>query len=295
MRRLSATVPAGIAAALALALTVPLAPAGAEPLGGEDGVRYTRSAVTIPAGTGEPTDARGEATCPKGWEAVGGGHTIAAGPGRGIATGMKLDHRRWFARAWQVDSVATQLTTYGVCLRTDRVVEEDATEWELQEGQHAKTLSGSCPGGRVVSGGVTYFGAEPSDFTLNSSWPVDDGSDADLVPDDGWSGRVHYTGHGEESVSVYLVCIVGAHPAYTKHWVDVPPGTTVRTRAFCPPGRPVLGGGVRVNGAAGATHVVSSRPLDSKDPGAVPDDGWLGAVTNTSPDDVRLTVHAVCR
>jgi hypothetical protein len=295
MKPLSTTGLAGTTAALLIALAAPAIPAGAEPLGGQDGVRYTRSIVTIPASTTEPTDVRGTATCPKGWQAVGGGHTIAAGPGRGIATGMKLDGRRWVARAWQLDSAETKLTTYGVCLQTDRVVEEDATEWELQEGQRAKTLSGSCPGGRVVSGGVTYWGAEPSDFTLNSSYPVDDGSDADLVPDDGWTGRVRYTGHGEESVSVYLVCLTGAQPAYKKSWVNVPPGATARTRAFCPPGRPVLGGGVRANGAGGATHVISSRPIDSKDAGTVPDDGWLGAVTNTSADDVRLTVHAVCR
>jgi hypothetical protein len=27
----------------------------------------------------------------------------------------------------------------------------------------------------------------------------------------------------------------------------------------------------------------------------VPDDGWRGAATNTSDQDLTLTVHAVCR
>src|SRR5919107_5645305 len=101
------------AAALAAATTLlSVQSAEAEGLGGSDGVRYTRSTVTIPASFGEPTYAAGVATCPEGWRSVGGGHTISGGEGRGIAAGMKLRYRKWVARAWQVDSADTSLTTY---------------------------------------------------------------------------------------------------------------------------------------------------------------------------------------
>ena len=285
-----------VAAALTATTTLlSVQPAAAEGLGGSGGVRYTRSTATIPASTGEPSKVRAVATCPEGWKSVGGGHTIRGGEGRGIAAGLKLDNRRWHAEAWQVDSAASSLTTYAVCLRTDRISEEDQTESELPAGPLTVNQSGSCPGGRVVSGGASYFGADAEDFTLNSSYPVDDASDSDTVPDDGWRGRVHYTGDGGDSASVFLVCLSGVRPAYRRASVTVPAGESATTRALCPIGRPVLGGGVRVSGPGRASHVVNSRPVDTRDAGTVPEDGWRGTVTNTSEQDLTLTVHAVCR
>ena len=204
-------------------------------------MRYKRSTVTIPGSSGQPTHARGVATCAKGWKAVGGGHTIRGGDERGIA-GRDEDQQP-----------------------------------------------------AVVSGSVTHFGGNAEDFILNSAYPVDDVSDQDTVPDDGWTGRVHDTGDGGDSASVYLVCLGGKLPAYRKTSVTVPAGESARARAFCPHVRPVLGGGVRASGFASASHVVTSRPIDTKDSGTVPDDGWLGAVTNISDRDLKLTVHAVCR
>jgi hypothetical protein len=291
MRPLHKTVVAGAAATLVTTLGIP---ADAEELGAADGVRYKRSTVTVPASNGQPTHVRGAATCAKGWTAVGGGHTIGGGAGRGIAVGMKVSKRGWSAEAWQADKAASTLTTYAVCVRTG-VSEEDQTENELPAGPLSVDQEGACPGGHVVSGGVTYFGGNANDFSLNSGYPVDDSSDQDTVPDDGWHGRVHYTGDGGDGVSVYLVCLGGKLPAYRKTAVTVAAGTTARSKAFCPHGRPVLGGGVRVSGPGGASHVINSRPIDSKDSGKVPDDGWLGAVTNTSDQDLKLTAHAVCR
>jgi hypothetical protein len=285
------------AAAVAVTTSVlPVQSAEAESLGGSDGVRYTRSTATIPASAGEPTEVRGAATCPEGWGAFGGGHTITGGAGRGIAAGMKLTHRKWYAQAWQVDSAATSLTTYAVCLRrTTGIWEEDQTEYYAPEGPQSLDQSGSCPGGRVVSGGVTYWGSETAAFALNSSYPVDDSSDVDTIPDDAWRGRVHYTGNSQPVVGVYLWCLSGVRPAYRKASVTVPAGESVRTRALCPLGRPVLGGGVRASGPGDASHVTKSRPIDTRDAGTVPDDGWRGAITNTSDQDVTMTVYAVCR
>lgn len=294
-------------AAAAIAATTTLLsvqPAQAEGLGGSDGVRYVRTTVTIPASTGVPTSARAVATCPEGWEAVGGGQTIPAGEGRGISTSMKLGKRQWNARAWQSHHAASTLTTYAACLRTTGMNEEDQTEWELPAGPLSVDQSGSCPDGHVISGGVLYNGAspdgviqeaDPEDFTLNSSYPVDDSSDVGSIPDDGWRGRVHYTGPGGESVGVFLWCLPGKLPAYSKASVTVAAGESMRTRALCPAGRPVFGGGVRASGPGDASHVTKSRPIDTGDAGTVPDDGWRGAITNTSNQDLTMTVYAVCR
>ena len=285
-----------VAALAATTTLLSVQSAEAEGLGGSDGVRYTRSTVTIPASTGQPTVARGVATCPEGWYSFGGGHTISGGAGRGIAAGMKLRYRKWYAEAWQANSAATSLTTYAVCLRrTTGIWEEDQTEYYAPTGPQSLDQSGSCPGGHVVSGGVTYWGAETANFSLNSSYPVDDVSDVDSIPDDGWRGRVHYIGESQPVAGVYLWCLSGPRPAYRKSSVTVPAGESAGVRAFCPVGRPVLGGGVRVSGAGSASHVINSRPIDTRDSGTVPDDGWRGAATNTSDQDLTMTVHAVCR
>jgi hypothetical protein len=213
---------------------------------------------------------------------------------------MKLGKRQWYARAWQSNHAATTLTTYAVCLRTTGMNEEDQTEYGLPEGPVTMDQSGSCPDGHVISGGVTYSGAfwEATDaekFTLNSNYPVDDSSDVGTIPDDGWRGRVHYTGDGDHILSVFLWCMSGKLPAYTKASVIVPAGESMRTRALCPVGRPVLGGGVRASGPGDASHITKSRPIDTRDAGTVPDDGWRGAITNTSDQDLTMTVYAVCR
>ena len=304
MRR-SAYAPCATVMLAAVTMLLPVQSAEAEGLGGADGVRYTRSTVTIPASTGEATSARAVATCPKGWWAVGGGQSISRGAGRGIAAGMQLTDRKWYAQAWQVDHAATRLTAYAVCVqRPGWIYDEDKTEYDVPEGPQSLDQSGFCPGGHVVSGGVSYVGASPDgvilpadveDFTLNSSYPIDFSSDPDTIPNDGWRGRVHYTGNGGESVSVFLWCLSGQRPAYRKASVTVPAGESARTRAVCPLGRPVLGGGVRATGPGDASHVINSRPIDTRDAGTVPDDGWRGAVTNTSDQDLTLTVYAVCR
>ncbi|MFL6136143.1 MAG: hypothetical protein ACJ72A_25280 [Nocardioidaceae bacterium] len=285
-----------VAAALAATTLLSVQSAEAEGLGGSGGVRYTRSTVTIPASTGEPTSARAVATCPKGWWAVGGGQSISGGAGRGIAAGMQLTNRKWYAEAWQANHAATSLTTYAVCVqRPGWIYEEDQTEYYAPPGPQSLDQSGSCPGGHVVSGGVTYWGSTTAEFTLNSSYPVDDSSDPDSIPDNGWRGRVTYTGDSEPVASVYLWCLTGQHPAYRKASVTVPAGESARTRALCPLGRPVLGGGVRATGPGDASHAINSRPIDTRDAGTVPDDGWRGAVTNTSDQDLTMTVYAVCR
>ena len=56
----------------------------------------------------------------------------------------------------------------------------------------------------------------------------------------------------------------------------------------------MVGGGVQVPGATSSSHVVASRPWDSKDSGTVPDDGWRAGILNEAPHSMELTVHAVC-
>ena len=290
-----------VAAAIAAIATLFSAQsAQAEGLGGSDGVRYVRTTVTLPASTGAPTTARAVATCPVGWEAVGGGHTIDAGENRAISAGMKFGKRQWYARAWQSNHAATTLTTYAVCLRTTGMNEEDQTEHGLPAGPVSVDQAGACPGGHVISGGVSYTSSfyEPTDadkFTLNSNYPIDDVSDVGSIPDDGWRGRVHYTGDGDHELSVFLWCLPGKLPAYTRTAVTVPAGKSIMTRAVCPAGRPVLSGGVRASGPSDASHLTKSRPIDTRDAGAVPDDGWRGGITNTSDQNVTMTVFAVCR
>jgi len=86
-----------------------------------------------------------------------------------------------------------------------------------------------------------------------SSYPVDDSPDPGTIPDNGWRGRVNYTGNSEPVASVYLL---------------VPH----RGASFVSEGLGYRAGG-RVR----------------------EDDGWRGAVTNTSDQDLTMTGYAVCR
>ena len=70
----------------------------------------------------------------------------------GADGGMKISNRQWSADAWQRQGAASTLTTYAVCLRTNRISEEDQTENELAAGPMSLTQEGACPGGTWSAG-----------------------------------------------------------------------------------------------------------------------------------------------
>jgi hypothetical protein len=71
-------------------------------------------------------------------------------------------------------------------------------------------------------------------------------------------------------------------------------GKRVAVKVECPTRQHVLGGGGAGSGPFGSQRLVATSPFDSGDDGHVPDDGWRVVVDNTSVDDHKATVYAIC-
>jgi hypothetical protein len=284
-----------LVSAVAALLGGSFAPALAtEQLGEARGVRYVRNTATLPGTSTAAARAEVRARCPKGWKAISGGVTIKAGAGRGIGTTSLGGNRYWYSDAWQDTATDTKLRGYSVCLQSPGLSTETKSVFSIPAGPHSVDQVVNCQSGHAVGGGIRSIGST-IDFSLNASYPVDNGVDANQAPDDGWHVYTQYTGHGGDGILVDVMCLEGRRPTYESTLATVPPSTTVKAKAGCPAGTRVLGGGVYTTGATQSSHVVATRPFDSGDRNKVWEDGWFGAVTNTSGGDIQMTVHAICR
>jgi hypothetical protein len=146
-----------------------------------------------------------------------------------------------------------------------------------------------------LGGGVRLIGDE-ADWLLNSTYPIDNGTDADSFPDDAWQAYVAY---GGSSPSSYLVDIVCGEELPTYSSKDAPlaspnPFSTAKATARCPKSRHVTGGGALISGQILEAYVLASYPIDGKDKDKAPDDGWRARAVNTDGSSKTLTAHAAC-
>ena len=261
------------------------------------GVRYEKQVVDIPGGDGlEVTEAAASPKCDKGWRAVSGGQAVKPSPSRAIGDSSIGGRRYFYAAGWQRHQKASPFAAYSVCLETTGLTMETSSEFGIPADSQV-TDAAYCVEGNAVGGGMRPSG-DVHAFSLNASYPVDSGADADTLPDDGWRAYAQYSGEGAGSGDGALfdaTCLTGPRPAYRSVTVNVPATTSVSAQALCPKRRPVIGGGVYVNGSADKSHVHTSRPWDGQDSGTVPEDGWRGGVVNTSGSALQMTVHAICR
>src|SRR5262245_892448 len=76
------------------------------------------------------------------------------------------------------------------------------------------------------------------------------------------------------------------------HTVQGQPYLTVR--AMCPRGTHVTGGGVSNGAEFGELTIVHTYPVDGRDRGAAPDDGWAVLLNNRDEGVHAGKVHAIC-
>jgi hypothetical protein len=62
----------------------------------------------------------------------------------------------------------------------------------------------------------------------------------------------------------------------------------------CPPGTHVYGGGAVTRGPSNHAWIAHTRPIDSGDPGDVPDDGWSANVHDFASGSHAVTITAIC-
>jgi hypothetical protein len=145
-------------------------------------------------------------------------------------------------------------------------------------------LSVACPPGTHVTGGGESTGNGYKGLRLRGSYPFDNASDADSLPDDGW--RVVYTTPNPYNVEIDAACATQL-PTYKSSPFSIA-ATSRGTKAVGCGYRQVYSGG-----AAGGT-LVSVLPRDGSDGDLTPDDSFQAKVDNLRPVAVQAEVFAVC-
>jgi hypothetical protein len=145
-----------------------------------------------------------------------------------------------------------------------------------------------CPGARrVAGGGFSQSGLLTG--LLNDATPADD-ADSDRDADDAWT--IEMTGFHEQ-LRALAICAKG-ELAYAVGRVTVDAGQTRAATAACPHDMHVTGGGASLRGISPDSHLTATHPLDDRDRGKAPDDGWRARAHNSG--DVRrvMLVRAIC-
>lgn len=271
--------------------------AGTIDLGTVGGVNYSgnsSSAPIVPNGVEIGPDAE----CASGTRLVGGGVEIGgdfaesqftrSAPGdESLASGQS-----WVTVWANLAGSGKTASVTAACM--DREVRR-VRETKTVEAGGAAAVKVSCPAGTQVSGGG-FIEADAFQSYLNSSYPID-GGDRGSRPDDGWKVRVRNSTAGSGKATVEARC-VQFDPSYlVGGQFLIPPGVTITTDAACPTGAHVVGGGVRLGGAASEAHPVAMNLADdSTDANTVPDDSLhvvVGNAPSTDPKPIRM--YAVCR
>jgi hypothetical protein len=293
-RPMSAALAATAALTALLALTA--LPADADSLGSAGDVRYKRSTSTIAGDSVNATSAEVTTYCDKGWRPVGGGITVGGSEPRGIASTSLGGQRYWYSEVWHQTATAAKATGHAMCLKTDKLTTGTSSQFDLPDTGGQVTDVATCAEGNAVSGGMRAIG-DATLFRLNASYPVDDDSDVDAKPDNGWQVYTQYSGtdSGADAALIDVVCLGGPAPVYRTADKAAPAHGRTTVRASCPKHRSVISGGIYIDGAAALSWVVSTRPWDGGDADKVPDDGWTATSFNDADFDLAMTAYAVCR
>jgi hypothetical protein len=142
----------------------------------------------------------------------------------------------------------------------------------------------ACPAGTHVTGGGESTFNGYTGLRLRGSYPIDDSTDADTEPDDGW--RVDYANVGGLNVEVDAACASGM-PKYHVTSFSVP--ATSR-------GKQGVGCGYRqvYSGGAGGATLVSVLPKDGSDSDSEPDNSIQAKVDNLRSVGVQAVVYSIC-
>ncbi|MEO8091572.1 MAG: hypothetical protein ABI726_02535 [bacterium] len=154
----------------------------------------------------------------------------------------------------------------------------------VEIGPDAECASGT----RLVGGGVE-IGGDFAESQFTRSAPGDES----LASGQSWvTVWANLAGSGK-TASVTAACM----DREVRRQFLIPPGVTITTDAGCPTGAHVVGGGVRLGGAASEAHPVAMNLADdSTDANTVPDDSLhvvVGNAPSTDPKPIRM--YAVCR
>jgi hypothetical protein len=259
--------------------------------------RYHSEFKPLPTGGQETV----EAACPAGTEVVGGGVFNSGGGTDDVVVssepfdGPDADTERddgWLGYGANGEGTSGFLSTYVVCATSGTFSRVSAT---TTLGVRM-SLRATCPAGTSVTGGgvdLTHSATSPF-LKLNSSEPFD-GSDADTRRDDGWLASASNEGDPRETMTTWAVCVSSGGFRYVHGpTTSIPDGMRGVSKASCPAGSKVTGGGVHASGGDPDIEVNSTNPFDGPDPGTAADDAWTTTGDNFTGAPATITTYAVC-
>jgi hypothetical protein len=146
------------------------------------------------------------AACPVGDEVIGGGAFIATTDSF-INSSYPLQGG-WKSRVNDTVGGAGGMESFAICRPNARVDSQIvATEHANVAPGSAATVAATCSSGRHAIGGGGKLTGPIGEAWLSASRPIDNGSDADSVPDDAWR-VVGYNASGTvKSVWAFAVCV----------------------------------------------------------------------------------------
>lgn len=140
----------------------------------------------------------------------------------------------------------------------------------------------TCPPRTHVYGGGAATALE--DGVINASYPIDNG-DRGKTPDDGWA--IYYDNFENGSIQVSARAICGPMmPRYRRTGFVAPAGRYVTTRAACPRGTFVWGGGASNRGPFNTMYLSESGPYRKR--------RWESTVANVGGRRYSGVAHAIC-
>lgn len=290
-----------IATAVALALLPAASALAGDPdnpapgdvkLGKIGGFTYLSDAETVtnPAYTAALTSCPGVAGP---WRITGGGFKSNAAPaGVTVAASRPLDLDDSFYGDddllrddyWEaaIDApVGTKVTTYSICAKLPKLTYVNADTPDSTSTD--RTAVDSCSGRRKLTGGGGFIATTGSH--LNSIAPAGPRK---------WGISAYDANGGSGGMTSDFVCLRSKKLKTVAKSRTVAAASANSRSVSCPRGSHVTGGGASLSGSLADGYLTTSFPIDGRDDGKVPDDGWSAQAQNDSAAPIELEVSAIC-
>jgi hypothetical protein len=283
MRGVTIVAAAGMAT---LAAALPASGGTAGPtvdLGNAKGLKYLKAPFEEVV-----TQAGPAVACPGDREATGGGGAISGATHNALLNSSYPTSapEGWHSEGSRQGGPARTVTTWAICGKVDMLQSQSTTT--LTPGQEFSSGFACSEGLDATSGGVEGDGGLVRITGMNPR----------QEPPFDWVNSFRNVGTTNSVVRDYMRCTAEYELTYRSASTRVEPGQAGVVKATCARSQAVAGGGLRPTKAGNFTNgmpAIASRPIDSKDSGTVPDDGWLAKAHNFLETRATLTVHAVCK
>jgi len=242
----------------------------------------------------------GVAPCPKGHPNVTGGGIELGGDQSGldleVHTTGPLGRGSWAGLANNSSTSTASAKVTAICAKGDprKFIHRQETIAVAPKTEGVGTVT--CPHRTKVTGGGVFTSGTSFKVEVAETGPIDIG-DINSLPDNGWGGVANNGSTSAATMDVIAICAKSGTYRYVESdEVTLQDNSVVSTLANCPARTQVTGGGVDVFGFNDGFEVESSVPIDSRDAGAKPDDGWLGTANNDNSGQAANTrTFAICR